>query len=1476
MADRTVTVRLDADVKPYMSALAKAEAATKRLRDAMSGDLKVDADTRAATAQIQALQREVDRLSGKRTTVSADADTARAQAELDELRRRLDELNVRRVMNVDLDDGAARSELGSIQRDLERLNATSADPKVRVDSAAALAQVRTIQSEMARVDGRSAKVKVDADVSGALRNIAIVAAALASLPSAVSIGVGVAGLGAAFGAAAAGAAGFAAVAVPGISRVTDALKQAETAGGGAGGAMKSAAQKAAEAASAALRLAEAQDRVTDSAQAVKSAQQAVRDAMAGVRSAQQDAARAAEDAADRQAQAAARIADAERSVQDAHRATQRAIEDLTRARERAQERIEDLALATERGALSEERAQLSIRRARAELQRILNDPKASALDKEDAALRLREAELSLREIQERNGDLAKEREEADRKGVEGSDEVVAAKERILDAQQREADAERALADARAESARAARDGARDVADANTRVADAQRKVADAQQALVKAQRDHLRAVQALKVEQLQQKAALEQTGGAAGGAASKMAELSAEEKKLAAAIKSFQEDYLAWQRSLQPDVFSVIEKGLDVLRVGMDRATPLVKGGAAGLDRFADSAKKALESKEWTNFFDDLGRRAPDAIAGLGNAAINVAGGLRGIVEGFLPYTGPLTDWVESITQDFEDWGTNLKDSPEFKEFLAYAAEQGPKVAEIVRNIAEFIGNVAAAGGQLGPGVLDFFVSLSEKLASLQPAQVEAIAKGVAAIFTAAKLGTTLKLGGFVLLADVLSKMSPGQIQALAIAIVATVSAVKGYQAVTGAVEWWQTLSGSLDKAGKSAEGAKGRFSGLSGTLKAGGMAAVLAAVAVVADKVGDALSGLNPDIDGLAKQMASLAQQSRPAAAQLNVFGSNLDTLAGDMARSGTWFAPVVGQFESLGDTVGRLTSSNPFAQLTTEVASMASSVTGDLYSMDTGRQRLENFDKTLTQMVQSGNSKQAAALFNELAKQAGLAGGDVDKLRALLPGYSSAAAAAQQATAPTGDALKDLGNSADGAATNVDTLRSAISQLTSLTATAMQSEINYKRAVDDAAASIRENGRAHDTNSEAGRRNREALIGLAEKANAYRDALIEQGTPLDEVTRKVGAQRDSFIGLAEKMGFSRKQAEELATKLGLIPGNVKTDVKTPGGKEALDLIREYEKKLRELDGKTITTTIREYYIRKQENLKARAGGIFAYAEGGIQRFAAGGRSTPPNMATGPTILYGEGADQEAFIPYEQRYRSRAIDLLSQVASDFGLEVYSAQASQQVQSLTSAIDATSMQVGTGLTGAVSALQATLGQAGSLTSSISQVGASAEQLDQSWLAGSQVIGDSINLLGAGVDGLSGSVYELTQTMAAIGSKGAVGASAKKTTGSLKGKSGGFVEGNQPKKPAGGMVSGSQPVSGYASSGPVNASKVSKPQQISGSYGGLGGSYGAGSNGSGSASVAPQVTKTVNFYGTTVKETVDSDILWAKADLYTRG
>ena len=1451
IADRSVTVKLDADVRQFVAAMAKAEAAAKSLRDSLgkAASINVNADTRAAAAAIQSLQREVDRLNGTRATVRADVDSAQAQAQVAELRRRLEELSSRRI-GVDLDAGAARSELSSIQRELERLNATSADPKVRVDSASALAQLRAVQSQMSSVSGKSARVKVDADIGGALAGIATVAAALAALPSAVSIGVGVAGLGAAFGVAAVGAAGFASVAIPSLGRINEALKQAETASGGAGGAIKSAGQKAAEAAASALRLAEAQDRVKDSAQAVKQAQQSVRDAVSDVRSAQQDAARAAEDAADRQAQAAARIADAERSVQDAHRATQRAIEDLTRAREAARERIEDLALATERGALSEERAQISIARAQAELARINADPKASGLDKQDASLRLREAELALKEIQERNGDLAKEREESDKKGVEGSDEVVAAKERILDAQRAEADAERALGQARAESARAARDGAREVADAQSKIAEAQRKVADAQQAVIKAERDHLRAVQALKVEQLQQKAALDQVGSSSGGAATKMAKLSAAERALAKDIKKFQDEYVAWQRSLQPDVFPVIEKGLDVLRVGMDRATPLVKGGAEGLGLFADAAKKALQSKEWTAFFDDLGAKAPHAIEGLGNAAINVAGGLRGVIEAFLPFTGQMTDWVESISKDFEDWGTNLKDSDGFKQFLAYAAEQGPKVAEVLHNIATFAGSIFQAGANVGPGVLDFLVHLSEKIASLDPAQIEAVAKGVGLIFAAMKLGASLKIAGLLALAEVLGSMSAGQIQALAIAIAAVVGAVKGYQIFKTVADFMGGFASKVGAAADVAGGASSKFGALGAVFKGGVIAAAVAGTVLAADSLNDALDGLNPNVDKLTKGLGDFGKGGRPAAELLDQLGPKAQS--------------VVGRFESFADSAQRLASNNPLAKIADSITGFIDSNFG--VQLDGGRQAIDNLDKSLATMVANGHGEEAAGAFNRLAKQAIDAGTPVEKLKELFPEYAASMDGIPATTGEVGSAIETLGGHVDGtqkalgeAAQRMADFKASIDTFNGQTDVAKGVRDLEKAYGDTRSAIEAAHGKMELTPGVVGRQRdavitaRDAFAGLVDKVRSSadaqgalardtttaRDRVLEQLEPLMKLAGGNKTARDQVIELAKAYGISeddaRKAAKggqdlvEVLAKLKSKDIHVGADVKP--AQEAVDNFIKLN------SGRKIPLSV---YTK---NSQLAAGAIMRYAAGGLQRFAEGGRATPaPHIASSPTILYGEGRAPEAFIPYDPAYRDRATALLGQVASDFGLQVFNAQAGKQVDSLTGTLKETQYNVGSSLSQATSMLSSTLGDAGTLTSTVASVGTVGEQMSATWAAGAQTVSTAVvgvnEAIGISSDMIVKSnekVKDAAVTVADVLAKATAAILSAAKGGSSKGGSAGSGKGSQGSTnvPAPGSssslnssnsVAGDYGLYGMTGSNPdaalmTNYSRVSAPQQV---------------------------------------------------------
>jgi hypothetical protein len=1100
LADRSVSVKLTADVSGFVSAMAAAQASVaalqRQLRDPAT--IKVDADTAAAESQMRAMHTEVGRLDGQTARVDVDADTASATTNL-----------------------------------------------------------RSVESDVNRLSGHSARVNVDADVGGALSAIAMVGAALASLPAVTSIAVGVSVLGAAFTAAGAGAAGFAAVAVPSLGRINEALKQQASAAGGAGGATKSAGQSAAEAASRALQLEQAERRVADAQKGVKQAQ-----------------------------------------------------EDLTRARRDAKRALDDLTLSVKDAALAEQDAALSVEEARQRLAEVRADPDSDELDVKRAELNYRMSVQRLEEQSVRTKRLKEDQKEAAKAGVEGSDQVRAAQDKLL-----------------------------------------------------KAETDLAMASKQLTVLKLQQKAAMEAAGGAAGGAASKMAELSKAERELAKDVKKFQDGYIAWQRSLQPDVFPAIRSGMDLMSTGMKTSTPLVKASAAAFDDFLKQANKELKSEQWQSFFRDLTEQAPRAIDGLGDSALNVAGGLTGIVQAFLPFTDELMDNLEDITQEFENWGQGLEKSPEFEAFMKYVAEQGPKVAEILGNVATFVGKVMQAGGNAAPAVLDFLVVLSDRLAGMDPGQIQAIATGVGLIFAAVRLGTTLKLGVLVLLADVLSQMSPGEIQALAVAITGVIVAVKGYQAVSGAVGFFSSLSSSLDKAGKSADGASGKLGAVTGLLKGGVAVAAVAGYAAAFDAVGDSLTGLNPDLEELSKNLVAFGKDGTATADVLDQLGPK---------TTGVW-----GAFENFGQSAARLADSGVLSEIAKGTANMIDSTLG--IQLDSGKQAVDNLDASLALLVSNGNSEQAAVTFKRLADQAVAAGTPVEKLKELFPQYAASMDGIPTTTGAVGTAVELLGGQVNGAQREIGAAAERLGVFkTSLDAFNSQTDAaatvrDMEKAFNDAKTAIEgANGKLTLTpgltaaQRDAVIQAREAFAGYVETVRLSAEAQVTLTGRTTEARDAVLRQLPAMIDLAGKNEAARTQVLELAKAYGISESDAIKAAK--GGQNLVEVLAKLKSKDIRVgaDMKPAQEAIDNFITLNSgrkiplhvytKNSQLAAGAIMRYAEGGVQKFASGGRATPaPHIADSPTILYGEGNGPEAFIPYDPAFRDRAMDLVSQVASDFG-----------------------------------------------------------------------------------------------------------------------------------------------------------------------------------------------------------------------------
>ena len=146
--------------------------------------------------------------------------------------------------------------------------------------------------------------------------------------------------------------------------------------------------------------------------------------------------------------------------------------------------------------------------------------------------------------------------------------------------------------------------------------------------------------------------------------------------------------------------------------------------------------------------------------------------------------------------------------------------------------------------------------------------------------------------------------------------------------------------------------------------------------------------------------------------------------------------------------------------------------------------------------------------------------------------------------------DALKgeDWGKaSLDGAVT-------AMSEFTSEHNALIDINADAQKAVDDFSQSIKDNGTSFDVATEKGRANQEALEGVAKTLDTkLAAAYADSGGDMDTFKEKSKAISDDAVkALMPALKGSGISAEDLATKLGLLPEDIETRYKLAGDEEA------------------------------------------------------------------------------------------------------------------------------------------------------------------------------------------------------------------------------------------------------------------------------------------------------------------------------------
>ncbi|MEU4399785.1 hypothetical protein [Micromonospora orduensis] len=239
---------------------------------------------------------------------------------------------------------------------------------------------------------------------------------------------------------------------------------------------------------------------------------------------------------------------------------------------------------------------------------------------------------------------------------------------------------------------------------------------------------------------------------------------------------------------------------------------------------------------------------------------------------------------------------------------------------------------------------------------------------------------------------------------------------------------------------------------------------------------------------------------------------------------------------------------------------------------------------------------------------------------------------------------------STAAAATVEVESLSEAIRRMAGENITAEQANIRLEEAIDRATEAGRKNNDGISVNTEKGRANRQALIGIAEAANASADAIWIQTGSQELASAATDRGRAKFLEAARAMGVSKDEARKLADQLFGIPASRSTTVTVNTG-QAEAAVSRIKGRLSEISRRIgVDVVVNARYASygggkgtgSGYSTGQRWGGVTEYAQSGLLRDA----SVFNPVAAGARYGFAEPATGgEAFIPKRgDTDRSRAI----------------------------------------------------------------------------------------------------------------------------------------------------------------------------------------------------------------------------------------
>jgi len=317
------------------------------------------------------------------------------------------------------------------------------------------------------------------------------------------------------------------------------------------------------------------------------------------------------------------------------------------------------------------------------------------------------------------------------------------------------------------------------------------------------------------------------------------------------------------------------------------------------------------------------------------------------------------------------------------------------------------------------------------------------------------------------------------------------------------------------------------------------------------------------------------------------------------------------------IGDGLGKLTDGGMFSEIlrgaegfldTAEDYSLALQALGTDGQLTSSK--LKTLDATMAELAGSGNTEQAAALYDELASRTNGSRDALDALDSLLPQYMASQEGASTATEDASGELETFTSSAEDAQAAVTTFVEALRGLGDTQLSLNDANRAVEQSLDDFTAKIAENGATLDITTEAGRQNQAALDAIAQSYKNAAAATVESTGKQADAIPVIEAGRQAVVNAGIAAGLSADQANAYADELGLIPADVKTKIDLQS-QAAMDAAIAFARKLDEIpNSKEVYLYVQEQrsvltYQQQGQTINAN-GGMYDY-----QAFSSGGFAT-------------------------------------------------------------------------------------------------------------------------------------------------------------------------------------------------------------------------------------------------------------------------